>query len=341
MGILEERLFRILELRQQGLEDIAIAGEIGLDVETIRQYGIEVRRKKRMQKVFSQRDKLIKQGLTLQGIAEKEGLTRERIRQYINERGLYEVWRKAREAEKDKPRQEKELRKNTIREILGLIEHSVVDRLVEEDRWAAGKSLEYLRSIKKKQSKNYNISELFTIFKRYDEARKNGYKLSLEGLGRGVRNMYSSEVGRVLKRVGLEALYGARVTIISENKERTKRSISIPIPLIDIAYFLGVNYNSFLQYLSRWNLNDKRPVANELIKGVCKHPLSYRLASQIYQAMDLGFNSQEIVELFDAKKKTVDYALAFREEVGPIIVNALQTLYPERKISKPYKDFKN
>lgn len=45
--------------------------------------------------------------------------------------------------------------------------------------------------------------------------------------------------------------------------------------------------------------------------------LTDRLASQIYEDQDLGFNRDEIIELLDTHKKIIEYALDHRDEIEP------------------------
>ncbi|MEK6940231.1 MAG: hypothetical protein AABX31_05895, partial [Nanoarchaeota archaeon] len=66
--------------------------------------------------------------------------------------------------------------------------------------------------------------------------------------------------------------------------------------------------------------------------------LTYRLASQIYEAADLGFNSTEVTELLDTTPRVVEYALTERKTLESKIINALQVLYPEENIYKPYRN---
>jgi hypothetical protein len=50
--------------------------------------------------------------------------------------------------------------------------------------------------------------------------------------------------------------------------------------------------------------------------------LTYRRASEIYKAADLGYNHPEICELLDTNENVVDYALEKRNEIGAVIEKA-------------------
>ena len=61
----------------------------------------------------------------------------------------------------------------------------------------------------------------------------------------------------------------------------------------------------------------------------------YKLASQIYEAQDLGFTLQEIAELTDKTKETIKKYMNKRQQIEPEIIEGLETIF-DRKFEKPY-----
>jgi hypothetical protein len=64
--------------------------------------------------------------------------------------------------------------------------------------------------------------------------------------------------------------------------------------------------------------------------------LTYKIAAQIYEALDAGFTSSEIIELLGTRKKYVEKCIAKRPKFEPKIISALKALYPAQKFDKPY-----
>ena len=60
------------------------------------------------------------------------------------------------------------------------------------------------------------------------------------------------------------------------------------------------------------------------------------MASQIYEASDLGFNKEEIMELLDANERVLDHSLENRGTIETKIKDALRVLYPDREFDRPY-----
>lgn len=102
----------------------------------------------------------------------------------------------------------------------------------------------------------------------------------------------------------------------------------------DIAYFLRLPLH--VPDL-RYKAFGKRPKAKRYIKSFSRHGmLTYRLASQIYEAKDCDFRKSEITELLDKDEMIVGYALFYRKEVKPKIVKGLRVLYAECNVNTSY-----
>ena len=67
---------------------------------------------------------------------------------------------------------------------------------------------------------------------------------------------------------------------------------------------------------------------------------TYRLASQVYEAIDAGFEREEIKELLETSDNAIDYVLRYKSKIAPVIKDALKKLYPSKKVTRPYRTWK-
>ncbi|MCH7567955.1 MAG: hypothetical protein IIA87_00905 [Nanoarchaeota archaeon] len=292
-------------------------------------------------------DRLIGRGLSFGQIAERAGVSRSTVLRYVNISNQREKWRESREGYKNAPkikaqkeREEDEERIGVVRGLIRSVQDNSLKKLDEDEEWAARKALAV-----RGRHPFYEVGKLYTIFVRYREAEKREYKLSLEELGEGT-GIWFPQVGRFLKEAGLSPLYGKRDrhATPAEKKEAIRRSVYVEMPYLDIDYFLGLPALVVNNNIRGGGLRDKRPDTKPWIKsfGIRSNlgTLNYRLASQVYEAQDLGFSVSETMELLDSGNELVNYALENRGEISDKIVGALEVMYPDRDISKPYRDWK-
>ena len=133
-------------------------------------------------------------------------------------------------------------------------------------------------------------------------------------------------------------------TTPKHKKEAIRRSVSVKMPMTDIAYFLGIPNYVVSNNIKLLELNNKRPEVPNRIKsfkigkGKCPLGLNYRLASEIYEGRDkCKFNRDEIAEVLDTKKEIVDYAFENEDKIRKDIIEAFRILYKDNKINAPYK----
>lgn len=286
-------------------------------------------------------NELIAQGLALREIAEESGgVTGERVRQYINSSGQHEKWKEAKLAPKVK---EKE-RKATIGQILG----GVLQRAYENASWEEQRAFDYIATRKKLHPHNYDMKTLIKVFRNYKTALDKGKKVSLKKLSEK-SGLLEPGVGTILRRVGLEPMVLGRMNTVrlsQEKKDAMKRAFPIEMSNVDIAYFLGVPiYTPYLYFHRYFKNGGERPKVKqeiEILRGGLgsgkgrKYHLTYRLASQIYESLDAGFNVEETAYLLDTVPEAVVFANSQRAEIGGKIKRALKTLYPDKKFRKPY-----
>ncbi len=290
-------------------------------------------------------DSMIEQGLSLKEIGEVYGVSAERARQIIKEQGKTEIFRTIRHMQ---TKIFKENGKNKeLSEILGCLTQRT-DELVKKEGWAYQKALEYLDKPRQNAGSRLvsnSFDDLLVIFEKYENAQKNGQKLSLIDLSEGT-NFIFPQVGKILNDVGVSPMYGdkwkGRTPTPRDKKEAVKRALAVQIPATDIAYFLGVpNYvienNITAQGLRKNRLNIAHAI-KQFGSGKNHRALNYRLASEIYEASDkCKFNIQETAEILDVSQKLVNYALEHRNEIEPVILDSLRVLYNDSKINEPYK----
>ena len=191
-------------------------------------------------------------------------------------------------------------------------------------------TLLYAFSKKKNRGRSYSLKRLTDFFDSYYSAEESDDKPTLDRLGAS-SNIQGSAVIRVLKRVGLKPFH-TRKMYLPLQKEAILRGISADLTNKDIAYFLQLPSSSLSHYRHHSNHNSS---GNNLDHRKT-HSLTYALVSQIYEARDLGFNPNEIKELYDVLDHHLTNALDHREALEQKIILALSILFPEKEITKPY-----
>ncbi len=277
-------------------------------------------------------ERLIKRGLPATQIADRFGVSKQRAYEYIVARGLHDAWKKSREMYKTLEQR----RINAISDLVALIQKTAYERA----SWEEQKAFEYISSRQVVQPNSYYTESLTKLFRTYREARERGEKLSLEELGEK-SGFHFTSVGKILKRVGLEPMHGARERIsplAEEQKRKIVRAVKhTTMSCSDIAYFLGLP--------GRYNVSQLREV-KRIQKGKDKRllcivgldgsrggsvPVSYRLGFEIYEMQREGyfryFSTQEVAESLDTKAEVVEHVLANKREYYPEIMRALDVLY--------------
>ncbi|MDO8508631.1 MAG: hypothetical protein Q7S27_03015 [Nanoarchaeota archaeon] len=350
--ILEQRAEVIIGLIKNGAESqTEIARTMGLSINVIRYQakisGIELPKGKRGVKPKGRLidiDELIEKGWKLLDIGQKIGLTHQAVRHYIIRSGQYDNWVRKRIENTGINSGDKYFGGvNKLHVLQSSFLSSIKERtrqLAENKDFATQKAVEYLHSYKFSKENSYSFSRLHNIFKKYENALKKGEKLTLDELGK-VENIWSGGVGRILERVGLEPLFGKRETKVQyyrEKNEATNRGFYSDFSGKDIAYFLDLP--AWVPVMRFSQKEKRRSIKNRGIKlfgfGLGGVLLTYKLASEIYEAKDAGFDTEEIRELTETKSEVVDYTLSHRKEIEPKIINGLKILYYGSVVRKPY-----
>lgn len=260
----------------------------------------------------------------------------ETIRKYINDSGQYERWMRNKKRAKTLARNQRQRWLSTLGNLVYVLKETLFESAKKEG-WAYQKTIEYLNL---HESSTYEPANIVELFRRYESMKKSGNKASLKELGEGL-DLPAPSVGNILSEVGLEPLYGSleRHVLTEEVKLAIERGAALPMPRKDIAYFVNLLFHSNVSSSvvgKRLLKLENRPKYRVFIILTGRKQLNFANASQIYEATDAGFSSDEIVQLTGSNRKIVDYALDKRSSIQPLIVNALNVLDPYRRFERPY-----
>ena len=276
----------------------------------------------------------IKKGLTLEEIATNTQLTRERIRQIIIFYGEYEN-RKLCRSMIEIPSIRENIKKTVISQI-GNCFDKLASTLENESNWAEARAAEYFYG---KQRCDYEIplEKIIKMFEKYKEGIDERKQYSYDVIGKYVRISLMG-VKRILRKINLPSLYWnskmptrQQSQIKNEALKRAKEELWFA-SISDITYFLEVPISNFSR--SRLKNRQSRP----FIKRIGHFALTYKIASQIYEAQDLGFDIKETASLIDTTDAVVNYANLYRQNVEQRIIKILDVLYPSETHTKPYRN---
>lgn len=280
-------------------------------------------------------DVLIEQGFEGVDIARRVGVSRQAIDYYLLETRQHVGWKETRADRKEK---QKHKETETKTDILTIIQQRFLAVAQQEGwRWAAEKVLEYYQA---KNWTNIPSDKLKRLFQAYDAARQEGQRYSLATLVRVSDISGAPMVGRILEAVGLDTMC-CKINMPTDDElnHRTKRvqalfDAGVPFSTTDIGYFLKIKKNAICVWVTKHF--GKRSRGKRFQYAFNSEQVSYSLASQLYEAKDLGFTVGERCELFGVKEPTVRYADEHRREISNDIKQGLRCLHPDRKITKPY-----
>lgn len=69
--------------------------------------------------------------------------------------------------------------------------------------------------------------------------------------------------------------------------------------------------------------------------------MTYRLASEIFEAQDLGFNDDEVKDLVGCSDRIYGYVSENKYEIGWDIVKFLKVMYPGQNVTRPWIDIRS
>ncbi len=276
-------------------------------------------------------DICLKMGMSVIEMCQYSGLTGEGNRQYIIRTGQYTLWKEKREGKKRAQRRMEEEKREMKEAILAALMARIF-QLQQTTSWPEKKTSEFLLSRTHTSYTQETLQKLFTL---YYQAQQQGKKLSLKELSNQTGLPYQASVGRVLRAVGLEPCYGKlrRITAEPETEAALERAKEIPFSHQDIAYFLDIPDHT--PAITRYFSLAKRTVRGKEIRRFQGYSLTWRKASEIYEARDARFKEKDLPQLLDTSKEVVAYALQMRKKIEPVLVKALQFIH-NNNVTTPY-----
>lgn len=329
--IKETRAKAIRQAIAEGVESLeALCEEVNLQLPTVIKYSKDYDIKLPLSKRRPEIDKLIEQRLSVAEISRITELTPQAIYPYIRATKQYAEWKIKREEDKEAKKQEKQQKNQLLERLVSVLETRVYD-LARKEGFAYQKAIEFKRS---KKFIRYKLPSLVTLFERCEKAINEGTRLSLEKLCSGLDINHTS-VGRVLNDVGMKPPYGtwSRYPIPGYKRNAIQRSFGLEMTAVDIAYFLDLSHRVVINHFL--SIGTRSKIRNFIVQRGGKK-LTYRLASQIYQAQNLWQSTNEIPELLDTNEAIVDYTIKHRPIIRPEIIGFLKVLYPDKNINRPY-----
>jgi hypothetical protein len=228
--------------------------------------------------------------------------------------------------------------KKEIYQALVLATADYVRKRAEKESWAMQKTVEYVL----RRHRTYNpipAEKLYKLLEAYHDAKESGTRLSMQKLSE-MSGVDVFSVRRIFGVLGVEPLFGHKpcTKIPKEKKNATRRIYETDVSLVDVGYFLGVSHSVVKETLRKayGKAGRRRQFIKRLGKLVGSEVLTYRVASQVYQAQDWGWSAEDIAYCFDGKERTVRYAIDHRREIEPMILKLLNRLYPNVRHRKPY-----
>jgi DNA-binding CsgD family transcriptional regulator len=282
--------------------------------------------------------KKILQGYSIYQIGKRFDFTYEWARQYIKDHQLYLLWQKARTRAKqrtsEKQHSEEKECTHARENFLSLLEARVQQHCSLELSWPEKKCVEHIYKRKRIQRNNIPSQKILKVYQSYEKAKNEGKKISFESIGKeaGVSSLVA---WRLIKKAGCKSLhwtYVRRHGISQEEKAQIREASLLQMPLQDLQYFSGFSSTCFIKY----GIKREHDTAIRKRFGSDGPRLTYRLASQMYEAQDLDFTLQQIQKLFSIAEAYVNYAFFHKREIQELIIRALQIFHPEGKITKPY-----
>jgi len=334
----EQRKKTFLEAIEAGAPSIgAAAAKIGIHYRTALRYahesGVKVQRSS--EKEHKAIEELAKEGFSLNEIAGVAKLSRQRIEQIIRSRGVHDACKAARMKRKESEKYQAKEEGQAKARIVNLL-HERVQQLAEKASWPEQKTVEYMLSRRNQaSSRSYSPEKLLKLFTLYGNAQRQGKQISLSELSEKTGIPFPMGVSKVLKKVGLEPMYKTQemVTTPTEIKHALKRAEQIPMSCGDLGYFLNIPDYTVQEYFAR---QKKKHSGEAIAQFGPRKALTWRKASEIYEAVDARFKKKDLCELLDSTSEVVNCALKLRESVEPVIISVLQTLYNDKTITTPY-----
>ncbi|MBP7708310.1 hypothetical protein KA107_01380 [Candidatus Pacearchaeota archaeon] len=300
--------------------------EYGLDLDSIKtqlenKYSIS---DERITKRVKEMRRLALEGKSLPSIGKEVGVSRQRAKQVIDFLGIHDAWKLAREIDKGNVLSPEALEKrNAVENLLDLLKtrkSKLEEALEPRDREALHAAEKYYSS----PHRRFTLEDYYSIFRTYFESKERG-DIHFKDLGRKTGKRYNS-VSRILRSQGYETENKAP-RLPKEKKDILRAS---PLTAVDIKYLFNCPSPQIFA-----NRNIKRCIARFGRRKTWEF-LTYRKASEIYEATDAGFSVQEVKELIGSSETLINYALENRPAIARPISETIRKFCGLDSYEKPY-----
>lgn len=324
-----DRVISLYELHGSVRGVHSVLREEGLKLDKSKIYGflqragVELKRGRSIgTKRVPERDALIAQGLTLQEIADDVGVTREAIRQYINQSGQYGAWREAR----GKAKHDEAFLKSAPSRLVSQI-RAIALKKAEE----LGPAHVYALRHQYRQGTTYDYDRILPLFQMYFSAVESGESPTLQELADASGLKSAARAQQVLNAAGLSAFH-ERKHLSDELRWAIVRGLDVEhFSVADIAFFVGCTGGNICQSYK----TESRKRVNG-ISGPFAGRCAIYFASMIYESLDAGFDLEEAADVVGKPLDVVEYIAENRDDFGKKIIDGLRYMFSDDTIDRPY-----
>jgi len=267
-------------------------------------------------------DELLQQGFPRRLIASKLNKRQQAVDHYILVSGQRKIHDEA--IRKYDP----VLRKRAVEDILDTLQGTILKKVASAtpiELQAIDATLKYHTFRSPASKGNY-----FTLFKNFFTALEKREKINVNRLRKGTEVNYDL-AAKLIKKVNPE-LNVKKEKLSYEQEEQITRAYSTHFSTIDVAHFLGLTEGRIRCLYNKIKQKKEDTTALRLDGKI----VTYRKASEIYHAQDLGFTVEETAKLLGTQQLHVEETLDCREILQPHLVQGLQTIFLDESITKPY-----
>lgn len=325
-----------------------LADRVGVSPKYVGEYGVEFPSTLEPYRWRPELDALIAEGKDLPEMAGPKGITRQAVDSYIERSGQRTFWhermreRQEREEQERIPEREKQ---KTLEQIATQV-WALVERKANEGTWAEQTAWAYYQQ-RGRSGPHLPFEKLVAAFQVYDEARQQGEKVTIRELARRA-GWNEQTLTWVYGRMGINKSFRRKIVLTTGHQDVLKKVIYLDLAAEDIGYFMRIPFSNVNKqrlkqgFKRRWeSLYSLSP--RDKVSGVSYGQLTYGLASQIYEAVDLGFTGKETQQLLSMPEKmlhpkVIEYALQHRPEIEQTIIHALDMMFPRERHEKPYRE---
>jgi len=276
-------------------------------------------------------DTLVTGEFTEQAIGERNGgISREAVRQYLVDSRTHTEFMQKRAVYEGRIRREQQQLREFYSQILFSLKYYVI-HLAQHDPAEKAAAQIYAQG----ELKRIPLKDLVRFFRRHYKALERSQRVSIDKLTEK-SSFHHTTARKALVIAQVPPLYGSKEFHATppETLRAVKRAFSTQLSASDISYFLGISPEVTRRYFRMQGERKVRLPLKRMSRD--EGDVTYRLASQIYEAYDVGFTIGESVELLDSSERKVRWALEYRDKVEPVLVRTLQKMFRDKEITTPY-----